>query len=198
MASFHTQTSSQPHSTAEPQLLTWDHIEHKEQKRKSYLYPKERTGNVKKYDSRETLMEMFCADLAQILKKTTTKKSMLLVHQTWQRCNFQHVLQPGVSVKPWGQQELNLSLGLGCIYIANWCCNHSVWILVSQTSGPLPQVCSVCLTAAPEGEHGAPEAQQVAMGCKTLQTPAPPEVQPFSTPEIMSELSNRYQTIKWF
>lgn len=112
-------------------------------------------------------MEMFCADLASHLKK---KKKMLLAHRTWQGSKFRHVLQPGASVKPWGQLELNMSLG--CIYIATWLCSHSVWILVSQTSGPLPQVCSSCLTAAPEGEREAALNARSSAGSHGMQGPS--------------------------
>lgn len=55
-----------------------------------------------------------------------------------------------------------LSLILDCIQIATQLRNHSVLARV-RTSGPLPQVRSVCQTAAPEGEEeAAPNARSSA------------------------------------
>lgn len=121
------------------------------------MNPKERTGHIKNM----TAGKLWWKHLRKPVFKLKKKKSILLAHWTWQKSKFQHVLQPGVSVRLWGR--LALSTSLGCVQIATQLCNHSVWILVSWTWGPLPQVCSIYLTAAVEGDQeAAPKARSSA------------------------------------
>lgn len=120
------------------------------------MNPKEITGHIKNMTAGKLWWKHFVQTCLQV-----KKKSILLAHWTWQKSKFQHVLQPGVSVRLWGR--LALSTSLGCIQIATQLCNHSVWILARWTWGPLPQVCSIYLTATVEGDQeAAPKARSSA------------------------------------